>query len=80
MVTVAVDGEPDTIAEVPMLVPSMEKITVPVGSEVPGDVAVRVAVIASAVPPAGVVVAGIIASAVGLLGTVMVTDVAVDVA
>jgi hypothetical protein len=77
---VAVEGEPETIAEVPTLVPSNVKTTVPVGSEVPGAVAVRVAVTTRAVPPAGAVVAGVTSSVVGLLATVMVAAVPVEVA
>ena len=76
----AVAGVPGTTATIPALTPSTEKVTVPVGRVVPGVVAVMVAVTASDAPPAGVVVAGVIVIETGLLGTVTVTAVAVELA
>ena len=75
-----VEGELGTTADVPAAVPSSVKVTVPVGGEVPGLVAVIVADTGSELPPDGVVVAGVMLIVVGLLGTVTVTAVAVDVA
>ena len=75
-----VAGEPGTTASMPALTPSSVKATVPVGSAVPVLVGVMVADTARELPPAGVVVAGVINIVVGLLGTVTVTAVAVELA
>src|SRR5271166_6629524 len=78
MVMLAVEGEPATTGEVPMLVPSSVNVTVPDGCVEPVVVEVIVAETSSELPGAGVVVAGLTTSVVGALATISVTVSAVE--
>jgi hypothetical protein len=77
---VAVEGDPGTTADVAAEAPSSVKVTVPVGRVVPMVVGVMVVDTDRELPPAGAVVAGVIVIVVGILGTVTVTCVAVELA
>ena len=79
--TLAVAGEPGTTAcDPPTAAPSSENVTDPVGRVVPAAAGVMAAVTARELPPEGVVVAGVMVIVVGSLGTVTVTEVAVELA